>query len=53
LTTPAVAVQGAAVPVSKPGLPSSCAGAQPGATGVAFASLLCAPSPMAFTALTL
>ena len=50
-----VTVHGAGVelPFSKPGLPSSCAGVQPLPVGVAVASLLCAPSPMAFTAVTL
>jgi len=50
LITPAVAVHGAAVPVSNPGLPSSCCAVQ--LVGVALASLLLAPSPMAFTAVT-
>src|SRR5581483_1885961 len=44
---------GLALPFSKPGLPSSCAGVQPVPAGVAVASLLWVPSPMAFTALTL
>ena len=52
LTTPVVADHGEGVPVSKPGLPSSCCAVQL-AVGVALASLLCGPSPMEFTALTL
>src|SRR5581483_2747135 len=44
---------GLLLPFSKPGLPSSCAAVQPPPAGVALASLLCVPSPIAFTALTL
>src|SRR5436305_550845 len=51
LTTPEDVVHGDALPVSNPGLPSSCADAHP--LGVALASLLCVPSPIALTALTL
>jgi len=50
--TPEVADHGADA-VSKPGLPSNCVGVQLGEVGVALASLLCEPSPIAFTALTL
>src|SRR5215469_804161 len=45
--------EGLELPFSKPGLPSSCAGVQVLPVGVAVASLLCGPSPMAFTAVTL
>ena len=53
LITPVLAVHGAAVPVSKPGLPSSWAAVQVGEVGVALASLLCVLSPAALTAVTL